>query len=394
MACEECNVWQHSSCLGISQADAEKEDFHFVCSDCKRKMEDAKKPKIPPLKFKVGSSSSPPADKSTIYVNGDNQSKKRKSSESEHDTTRMPPIKMFKPYFAPPTAKGVRDSNLEQSAKSDRMHQSFMTGPTLAPQGQLPSPQGTNGYHVPPPGLVSPARPISYSNGAHHDHLFTSSSSNQSQSSLANGTGLNGEGFSGAVRPNGYPTALSPQTSQYEKRQLYSTGSPNPFHNSFDRQHPVSSHLPNDIVSPSQDRSSIAPAQGNSNVVSLSFSPSVMIAPNGTGLSPYRPASATHPSAYFPQKLHNSPSTATPFTSSSSPLIPPPVSPSNISVSGLSPSKNSPPRPPPIYGVSRTPIMPPAAHLFPSPQPQTLYAPVKSMTPEQIKMANGQGQGE
>ncbi|MCJ1436290.1 hypothetical protein MMC27_005668 [Xylographa pallens] len=393
VACEECNVWQHSSCLGISQAEAEKEDFHFICSDCKRKREDAKKPKIPPLKFKVGSSSSPPADKSTIYVNGDNQSKKRKSSESEHDVIRMPPIKMFKPYFAPSTSKGGQDS-VEHSAKSDQMHQSFMNGPTLAPQGQLTSPQGTNGYHVPPPGLISPARPISYSNGGHQDHLFKSPSPNQSQASLANGTGQSGEVFSGAVRPNGYPTALSPQTSQYEKRHLYSlSGSQSPFHNSFDRQHPVSSHVPNDIVSPVKDRSSIPPAQGNSDVGSFSFSRSAMINPNGNGLSPYGPASATHPSAYSPQNMHRSPLTATPF-SSSSPLIPPPVSPSNISVSGLSPSKNSPPRPPPNYGVSRTPIMPPAAHLFPSPQPQTLHAPVKGMTPEQTKMANGQVQGE
>ncbi|EXJ85944.1 hypothetical protein A1O1_06313 [Capronia coronata CBS 617.96] len=58
VACERCNVWQHSKCLGISKSAAEKDDFHFVCDDCKRKEEDAKKPKIS-LKFKVGTSSSP-----------------------------------------------------------------------------------------------------------------------------------------------------------------------------------------------------------------------------------------------------------------------------------------------------------------------------------------------
>ncbi|MCJ1382645.1 hypothetical protein MMC17_005758 [Xylographa soralifera] len=395
VACEECNVWQHSSCLGISQAEAEKEDFHFICSDCKRKREDAKKPKIPPLKFKIGSSSSPPSDKSTIYVNGDNQSKKRKSSESEHDTIRLPPIKMFKPYFAPSTGKGAQVPNMEYSTKSDQMHQSFMNGPTLAPQGQIPSPQGTNGYHVPPPGLVSPARPLSYSNGAHQNHLLTSLPPNQSQSSLVNGSGLSSEGFSGALRPIGYPIALSPQTSQDEKHQLYSsTGSQDPFHNSFDRHHLVSSRLPNDTISLLKDRSSISPAQGNSDFGPFSFSPSATRTPNGNGLSPYRPASATHPSAYSPQKVLHSPKTATPFASSSSPLIPPPISQSNISVSGLSPSKNSPPRPPPNHGASRTPIMPPAAHLFPSPQPPNLHAPVKGMTPEQTKMANGPVQGE
>ncbi|OAP60885.1 hypothetical protein AYL99_05887 [Fonsecaea erecta] len=58
ISCERCNVWQHSKCLGISKSAAEKKDFHFVCKDCRRKEEDAKKPKIS-LKFRVGTSSSP-----------------------------------------------------------------------------------------------------------------------------------------------------------------------------------------------------------------------------------------------------------------------------------------------------------------------------------------------
>ncbi|KAL4989070.1 hypothetical protein BDW68DRAFT_157371, partial [Aspergillus falconensis] len=62
VACEKCNVWQHSKCLGIMQEEAEREDFHFVCRDCKRREEEAKLPKLPPLKFKVGSSPSSNAD--------------------------------------------------------------------------------------------------------------------------------------------------------------------------------------------------------------------------------------------------------------------------------------------------------------------------------------------
>lgn len=59
ISCEQCNVWQHSKCLGISVAEAESEDFHFICHDCKTRDEDTKKPKIS-LKFKVSQSSSPP----------------------------------------------------------------------------------------------------------------------------------------------------------------------------------------------------------------------------------------------------------------------------------------------------------------------------------------------
>ena len=51
IACERCNVWQHSKCHGISPAKAEKVGFHFICSTCKRKEADAKKPKIPSLKL-------------------------------------------------------------------------------------------------------------------------------------------------------------------------------------------------------------------------------------------------------------------------------------------------------------------------------------------------------
>lgn len=56
VACEKCNVWQHSKCLGISQNEAEREDFLFICRDCKRREEEAKLPKLPLLKFQVGTS--------------------------------------------------------------------------------------------------------------------------------------------------------------------------------------------------------------------------------------------------------------------------------------------------------------------------------------------------
>lgn len=61
VACERCNVWQHSKCLGIGQDEAEKEDFHLVCRDCKRQEEEAKLPKLPLLKFRVDSASNSPS---------------------------------------------------------------------------------------------------------------------------------------------------------------------------------------------------------------------------------------------------------------------------------------------------------------------------------------------
>ncbi|EMD00733.1 hypothetical protein BAUCODRAFT_48580, partial [Baudoinia panamericana UAMH 10762] len=63
LACDRCNVWQHSRCHGFTPKQAEKEGFVFVCKSCKRIEaggEQLDKPKIPPLKLgKKGTSSSP-----------------------------------------------------------------------------------------------------------------------------------------------------------------------------------------------------------------------------------------------------------------------------------------------------------------------------------------------
>lgn len=65
IACERCNVWQHSECHGIKPEQAEDENFHFICSRCKQKEEDAKKPKIAPIKLGKNPHSSSPSEKKT-----------------------------------------------------------------------------------------------------------------------------------------------------------------------------------------------------------------------------------------------------------------------------------------------------------------------------------------
>lgn len=48
VACESCNVWQHSKCLGISEAAADHADFHFICASCRQKRDAIAAPKSPP----------------------------------------------------------------------------------------------------------------------------------------------------------------------------------------------------------------------------------------------------------------------------------------------------------------------------------------------------------
>ncbi|KAJ0311831.1 hypothetical protein COL516b_000891 [Colletotrichum fioriniae] len=76
VACEKCNVWQHSKCLGISETEAEKPEFHFVCQSCQRREEEAAaKPKTT-IKLKVNR----PADVASSPA-------KQPSMESNHQSS-------------------------------------------------------------------------------------------------------------------------------------------------------------------------------------------------------------------------------------------------------------------------------------------------------------------
>jgi hypothetical protein len=53
VACEKCNVWQHSKCLGINEAEAERVDFHFICQSCCRHKSDADERPRTTIKLKI-----------------------------------------------------------------------------------------------------------------------------------------------------------------------------------------------------------------------------------------------------------------------------------------------------------------------------------------------------
>ncbi|KAL9131235.1 MAG: hypothetical protein Q9217_000777 [Psora testacea] len=171
VACEKCNVWQHSACLGISQQEAEKDDFHFLCHDCKRREEDAKKPKIPSLKFKLGSSSSPPNPKPKVVVPVANEARKLKFD----DNGTQPSSKKF---TNPDRSHQHSQPQLPRPPLSmqNGMHATVMNGPLLSTYGQVPqkSPQtlyaGSQSYNAiqrPPYVQSSPPAPVC-TNGHNH----------------------------------------------------------------------------------------------------------------------------------------------------------------------------------------------------------------------------------
>ncbi|KAI8961733.1 hypothetical protein F5Y11DRAFT_325165 [Daldinia sp. FL1419] len=64
IACERCNVWQHSKCVGISEEEADRDDFHFICKSCRRKSSTPKSAAVIKLKVNQQDASSLPTAKS------------------------------------------------------------------------------------------------------------------------------------------------------------------------------------------------------------------------------------------------------------------------------------------------------------------------------------------
>lgn len=360
VACEKCNVWQHSACLAISQTEAEKDDFHFVCQDCKRRAEDAAKPKIPPLKFHLGSSSSPPNQKPQ---NAANDSKKRKAPA---EGGQLPPLKKFKP------AVDVH-SPLMPPSSQDGMHRAILNGPTLAPQGQTQT--------VPPPGLQAPLAPPAYTNGYIHNVGQQDNHAHQGQAALpaygSNSHLVNGNGQINNVNGAHHAVHQTPQ-----RPPLQTQTKQNPYLNTFDRQRSASSHA----------TSNIPPIKKTPVQASSSFNHE-----NTPRLSPYTngvmPSSTNLPAALPPPvKQQTSPPPPALHPSSSSPINGPVLHNDTPSSPGFSPTKQSPPRARPSLDLMNAPILPPISDLAPtSGQRSPQHSPtIKPMNLEQqIQAVNG-----
>ncbi|KAJ3499331.1 hypothetical protein NLG97_g425 [Lecanicillium saksenae] len=55
IACERCNVWQHSNCVGIKESEADRTDFHFICGSCRRQVENVNTPRKTVIKLRIKS---------------------------------------------------------------------------------------------------------------------------------------------------------------------------------------------------------------------------------------------------------------------------------------------------------------------------------------------------
>lgn len=404
MACDKCNVWQHSACLGISQAEAEKEDFHFVCRDCKRREEDAKKPKIPSLKFHIGSSSSPPSQKPKAAVPEVNGTKKFNVGE---EPSRLPPTKSFK------AVDGSRQIQYPHSRTAlngygghNGTHATVMSGPTLSPQGQVPRSMYTGNQegrlfskksspesNQPITSLRSPPGPMSNING--YSQQINHKNSN-SYNTTTYAPQLPPQTFQASYSGNSHHSSHQPQNVGWSARytppqqghaqQAHGPPppSPNPFTNSFDRQRPSSSHSVHNVPSPIKSAPCLSPPQQHPSMYSAPpyQMPHGNHASYANGVSSPQPLSTTSPPAYSPTKQRSPPNTALPPKQSpfSSPVTHQSPLHSNTRTSpGFSPTKHSPPHQqlPPSHSIPNAPaVLPPAPQLSPSPMQQT-FSPEK-----------------
>ena len=398
IACERCSIWQHSKCHGIQEIEAERDDFHFLCADCKRKDEDAKKPKIPPLKLgRVEPSSSPQPAPSDGRSTGD--------AISGVDATPrggrvVEGVSVYK-----------RPSSVTASPSAQR-HAHIMDGPSLSPQGLSPGPPGYRHTGPSPVGvpqpvwqgtpLPPPQRPNLGALNTHHNHSH----------------GTNGQPASPSYQLHQQAHASAVATSSLPHSAPYANGHSNgsmppPFpsqthqrpvsqHGLLGAQRPFSSHsLNGTFSSPTKARQSMSPLQADPHTMhhspnaqprpfSLSHSPHTSFPPpqqqyyqqQAAGHSPVKQLSSSPQQPYphnpYSQSPGPYPVAATPLTHAAAPAATPmssllrpspgmtssPIPP--VGSGPVIPQKHDTPRPVSHDSVGETPVFPPALALSPT----------------------------
>ncbi|RDW89086.1 hypothetical protein BP6252_01118 [Coleophoma cylindrospora] len=429
IACDKCNIWQHSKCVGVSQSAAERDDFHFVCQTCTRRAEDAERAKTqPPIKIKIhrpGSSSSAMAPKQnaqTIVSNSPtgqhdhaNGSPKAiaspQKSQSVQPMPTVPTPAIFRPSIG--TSLGATQARSPKMGTFTGMFKLNGTSSTSGPK-HVPGVPGTNHSSSPKKQNSFPSFPSEQVN---------ISGPNESQPPQQNAFNLaplaqtyTPAAANGHKSPYSQPSpqlagsvnGLSNEQSQTQPQPAVGAiGTLTKAHQDYNSHGPIQSSRPPSAGSAQampptpqhsnghrtaangtdHRRSSVnmssplagAPLLTPMNKPAMSFSGNGSPVPNFTPSSQMPRVSPPHPLS--------SPSAA----QSSSQQDPGHASALPPASTGISPTKHTPPTPKvdPLSGVFGTPsILPPVASLSPSPQLQNLSPPVKHAEPERSSQSS------
>jgi hypothetical protein len=424
IACEKCNVWQHSKCLGISTAAAEKDDFHFVCADCKRKEEDAKKPKIS-LKFRAGVSSSPPSSR-----DGPNAQLPKKPKIEGNDVPKKRPV--GRPPSQPVMANGYGAPHGSPPAQHRPLTCNQQPYGYISNAGQPPPyPMYTNGqtYQRPGSSSGSPNMPQNMYHGAqaayngagraqlpsYSPQPLQSSSHNttprpaiqqkteeqkakiaqqramlqQRQAELLAQTQTPSPGSSTqqttVPQPpyyNGTPHTYPAYPPQQRQSSVQSMGRPPSSHSNGMSASPNAHRIPSPVL----NRPNMQPTQGNYDTSHI------------TGMTSMSPTMNYHPALFAPSPSPHTQPQATPQQQHSNGTYR--RTSQTPAPSGLSPMKHSPPlhtsvSPAGQRSFSGTPLFPPTERLAPSPElmskepvptPMKMDADVPMPTPSKAEL--------
>ncbi|KAI0484782.1 hypothetical protein GGR56DRAFT_42821 [Xylariaceae sp. FL0804] len=318
IACEKCNVWQHSKCAGISEEEADRDDFHFICKPCQRKPSgrlESTKQSVIKLKLRGPDSS---------------------ASTPDTDRTDSP---IQQDELPPPTDIVVElPSSTQRAPRTSESFPKPIPGPILSGQPIIPVKQAGQLNVLPPP---SP-----HANGDNNSHAFSSP----------------------------HPTLSPPQQSPNKSRAystLFNASSPvAENHASGDTRLPQKgvfhvSPQTNGVVSALTARASNSTALSPSTAPALAASVSQNPFPEP---SPYNNTSLSTP------QLNKS----RPLQMDSTPTLPPSrngISPQKRSPPPTHHSSNS------IHSSPTPAILPPVTALPPSPPQPILTPPVKPSEP-------------
>lgn len=370
IACDKCNVWQHSKCVGVSVTQADDDDFHFICQTCKRREQDAERAKThPPIKIKInrpGSSSSAAGKPASPMMMNNNIGTQQVAPQTGKPSqgSQLPPLHSF------PTA----NSSSSQQAPSPQK---------ATPRAQMPQSNGQyQPYSIQPPS--SPMRPPS----SGYQGPYGSYQSNGAPATVSP---------YGPPRPSSSHAFSSPQP--YSPISLPPPGQPQ--HYTFVNGNASQQTVPTPTVQQPSTMASSPPSTAT---------PQPYV-PNGPGsisasgeqrrssinatpvLAPMNQAHASLNSSIPSSFVASTSGSVAPKTSpsqsvASTPLQSAPIQQNGDSqnsalpsrMTGISPTKHSPPRLPTSNGSfgSATPsILPPVASLSPSTRLQDPTPPIK-----------------
>lgn len=432
IACDKCNIWQHSKCVGVSEAEADKDDFHFICTTCQRRAKDVERAKTqPPIKIKInrpGSSSSPAPPKQNggfpaVVLNANGGSKIEFSPQKQTSHANSSPSGLNGPSLSMwPTQVSPQPYQPSQHHTSPGIY-----------------PSHSNGYQSPTQRPYDPSRPTPAPNAYSGPYGYSSNMNSHSPGKpvYTGPYAATPQASSPAPSVNGTPKSTSAHV--FSKPQPYSpTSLPPPgmplAHTNANGSKPMpqaqmanTSSAQNGYIQ--QDATRAAQYQSSPSALPRTgYGALPSHASNGsrpsTSDSGHRRSSFNQPSPFAGAPVLNpvSKETISSYSTPSSSAVISTPGPASISppafahqtplpkqpdsghnsalpavATGYSPIKHSPPRPTSSnangsFGLATPSMLPPVASLSPSPSLQNLTPPVKHSDVERSRPA-GQSVG-